>query len=74
MQIFVPNQWTEAAEPCGLVREMLKEAEEEHDPVGGPAASINLDPRDFSDTGPPNGQHTPANMRLPTHTAEDCWV
>ena len=49
MQIFAPNQRTEAADPCGLIREKLEEAEEEGDPVGGPAVSINLDPRDLSD-------------------------
>jgi hypothetical protein len=35
MQIFVPNQWTEAADPCCLIREKLKEAEEMGNPVGG---------------------------------------
>jgi hypothetical protein len=34
MQIFAPNQWTEAANPCGLIREKLEEAEEEGNPVG----------------------------------------
>jgi hypothetical protein len=67
MQIFAPNQRTEAADPCGLIREKLEEAEEEGDPVGGPAVSINQDPRDLSDTEPPTRQHTPADMRLPTH-------
>jgi hypothetical protein len=43
MQIFAPNQWTEAADPCGWIRERLKEAEEEGNPVGGWAVSINLD-------------------------------
>ena len=38
----------------------LEEAEEEGNPVGGPAVSINLDPRDLSNTGLPNRQHTPA--------------
>jgi hypothetical protein len=31
----------------GLIGERLKEAEEESNPVGGPAVSINMDP-DFS--------------------------
>jgi hypothetical protein len=48
MQIFAPNQWTEAAEPCGWIREKLEEAEEEGNPVGEPAVSINLDPWDLS--------------------------
>jgi hypothetical protein len=37
MQMFVPNQWTEAADRCGWIREKLKVAE-----VGGPAVSITL--------------------------------
>ena len=44
MQIFTPNQWTEAVDPCGWIREKLEEAEEEGDPVRGPAVSINLNP------------------------------
>ena len=43
-QIFASNQWTEAADPCGWIREKLEEAEEEGEPVGRPAVSINLDP------------------------------
>jgi hypothetical protein len=41
--------------------------QEEGNPVGGPAVSINLDPQDLSDTGPPTRQHTPADMRPSTH-------
>jgi len=44
MQICAPNQWTEAADPSGLIRGKLEEAEEEGNPVEGPAVSINLDP------------------------------
>ena len=36
---------TEAAGPWGWIREKLEEAEEEGDPVGGPADSINLNPQ-----------------------------
>jgi len=53
MQIFEPNQCNKAADTCGWIREKLEEAEEEGDPVGGPAVSISLDPPDLSDTGPP---------------------
>jgi hypothetical protein len=56
----------EAADPSGWIREKLGEAEE-GDPVGGPAVSTNLDPRDLSDTEPPTRQHTPADMRSTTH-------
>jgi hypothetical protein len=45
----------------------MEEAEEEGDLVGGPAVSINLDPRDLSDTGTPSRQHTPADMSPPTY-------
>jgi hypothetical protein len=76
MQIFAPKQWTEAAYSCGWIRGKLEEAEEEGDPVGGPAVSINLDPWDLSDTGTPTRQHTPAddNEAPNTYTAEYCWV
>jgi hypothetical protein len=43
------------------------EENEEDDPVGGLAVSINLDPWNLSDTGPPTRQHTPPDMRPPTH-------
>jgi hypothetical protein len=66
MQIFTPNQWTEAADPCGWIRRKLEEDEKEGNPVGGQVVIINLDPRDLSDTGPPNSQHIPAEMR-PQH-------
>jgi hypothetical protein len=67
MQTFAPNQWTEAADPCGWIREKLEEAEEEGNPVGGPAVSINLDPQDLSDTGLPTRKHISADMKLPKH-------
>jgi hypothetical protein len=50
MQIFTPNQWTEAADPCGLIREKLEKAEEEGNPLGGPAILTNLNPQDLSVT------------------------
>jgi hypothetical protein len=46
---------------------LKKEAEEKGDPVERPAVSINLDSSDLSNIGPPNRQHTPADMRPPTH-------
>jgi hypothetical protein len=49
------------------IKKKIGEAEEENNPVGGPAVSTNLDPQDLSDTGPPTRQHTPADMRFPTH-------
>jgi hypothetical protein len=48
MQIFTPNRWTEAADPCEWIKEKLEEAEK-GDPIGGPAVSTNLDPWDLSD-------------------------
>ena len=32
MQILTPNQWTEAKDLCGGIREKLEEAEEEGNP------------------------------------------
>jgi hypothetical protein len=66
IQIFASNQRTEAADPCGWISGKLEEAEEECDPVGKPAVSINLDFRDLSDTGTLTRQHIPADMRPPT--------
>jgi hypothetical protein len=45
----------------------MKEAEAKGNPVEGPAISINLGPQDLLNIGPPNKQHTPADMRPPTH-------
>ena len=63
MPIFTPNQWTEAGDPCGLIREKLEEDEEEGDPIGRPAISTNLDPQDLSDTKPPTRQHIGAVLK-----------
>jgi hypothetical protein len=49
------------------MREKLEEVEEEGNSVGGPAVSINLDPSNLSNTGPPTRQYIPANMRPPTY-------
>jgi hypothetical protein len=43
MEIFTPNQWTEAAAPV-IELGKAEEAEEKGNPVGGPGVSINLDP------------------------------
>jgi hypothetical protein len=34
MQIVTHNQWTEIGEPCGWIKENLREEEEEDDPLG----------------------------------------
>jgi hypothetical protein len=54
--------------PLWLNEGKLEEAEEEGLPVGGPAVSINLDPRDLSDTGTQTRHCALANMRPPAHT------
>ena len=46
--------------------------EEKGKPAGGSAVSINLEPRDLSNTGPPNRQHTSADIW--PHTVEDFQV
>jgi hypothetical protein len=62
--MFAPNQWTQQ-----LTLVELEEAErsQKGNVVGGPAVSINLDPQNLSNTGPPNRQHAPGDMRPPTH-------
>jgi len=52
MQVFSPNQCTEVRDPCGWIKERLKEAEEEGNPIGRPAVSTNLELWDLSDTEP----------------------
>ena len=71
VQIFTPNQWTEAGDACGWIREKLEEGEEEGDPVLEPAVSFKLDPPNLSDTGSPTRQNTPADMRPLTYIAEE---
>jgi hypothetical protein len=66
-QIFTLNQLAEPGDPCGWIREKLENAEEEGNPIGRPAVSTNMDPWDCSDTEPQTRQHTPADMRSPTH-------
>jgi hypothetical protein len=56
-----------SSRPLLLNYERLKKAEEMSDPVGGTAVSFYLDPQDLANTGPPNRQHTPADIRPPTH-------
>jgi hypothetical protein len=52
-----------------------KKLKEKDDPVRGPAFSIYLDPQNLWNTGPPNRQHTPADMRPPNkYTGEDFQV
>jgi hypothetical protein len=71
MQIFGPNQWIKAADPCGWIRKKLDETEKEDNPIGGPAVLINLDPLGLSDPGPPTKQNaTQADMKFLTHTQQ----
>ena len=66
MEMFAPNQWKEAVDPCSWIRGKLEEAEEKGDPVGGPAVSLNLDSWDLSNHGPPTRQHKTDVMK-PKH-------
>jgi hypothetical protein len=43
MQIPTSNQWTEAGDPCGWIKEKLEEAEKEGDRIEKSAVSTNLD-------------------------------
>ena len=72
MQIFAPNQWTEAAAPCVWIRENLEEfKEEEGNPVRGPEASINLRSLRYWNTN--QAAYTRWHEARNTYTAED-WV
>jgi hypothetical protein len=70
MQVFAHNQCTEEKQltPVAELGKSWKKLRRRVTlPVGGPAVSINLDPGGLSNTGPSNRQHTPADMRPPTH-------
>ena len=67
MQKFTCNQWTEAGNPCGWIREKLEEAEEEELKEEDQQSQITWTSQDLSDTEPPTRQHTPADMKPPTH-------
>ena len=71
MKIFIPNRLTKFTDQCGWISEKLIEAEQEGNPVGRPAVSTNLNPKDPSKTGPPTRQHTPDDMRPTTHIQQD---
>jgi hypothetical protein len=58
-----PTNGQKLETPVVKLGKNLKEAEVEGDPIGRPAVSTNLDPRDLSDTEPPTRQYTPADMR-----------
>jgi hypothetical protein len=62
MQMFIPNKWTEAADPCGWIRETL-EAEEEKDQQ----FQLIGTPWDLSDTEPPTRHYNPADMSPSAH-------
>jgi hypothetical protein len=47
--------------------ERLRKAEKKGNVGGGATVSIKGNPRDLSNTGPPDRQHTSAVMRPPTH-------
>ena len=66
-QIFIPNQWTEAYDLCGWIKENLEENEEQGNPIRTPAVSTNLGPGDLSYTKPPTRQDKAADMRSPIH-------
>jgi hypothetical protein len=65
MQILAPNQWTEAGNSCGEIRERLEEVEKEGTLIG--RVLTILDPQDLSDTETQKRQLTLADMRPPTH-------
>jgi hypothetical protein len=66
MQIFAPNQWTEAADPCCWIREGWKNLRRRVILQEGQQSQLNGTP-EISDNGSTNRRHTPADIRLPTH-------
>ena len=74
MQIFTLNQWTEAANPCGWIREMLEEAEEKGNPLGRLADSTNLDPTSLTCWATNQAVYISWYEAPNTYTAEDCQV
>ena len=75
MQILTPNQWTEAGNPCGWIREKLEEAEEEVYPVGGPTISNNLDlPGCLRHWASNQASYTRWYKATNTYTEKDCQV
>jgi hypothetical protein len=55
------------SDPSSWIRERLKEAEVEGNPIGRPAVSTNPDPWDITYTEPSTKQHTWGGMRPPMH-------
>jgi hypothetical protein len=76
IQIFTPNQSTEAADLYGWIREKLEEAEEEGDAIGGWADSINLDHRNLRHWATNQAAHTSWYEAPNAYTAVDfqVWV
>jgi len=74
MQIFAPNQWTEACDSCGWIWEKLQEAGEEGDLIGRPAVSPNLDLQDLRHQANNQAAYTTWYGDPNTYTAEDCQV
>jgi hypothetical protein len=71
MQLFAPNQWIEVADPYGQIRVELDEAEEESNPVEGPAVSINL-VRSLKHWTTNQAAYTSQYEALNTYTAVEC--
>ena len=77
MQVFAPNQCTEATDLSGSIRERQEEAEEEDNPVGELAVSINLDPQILRYLRYWNINHaayTSCYEAPNTYRVEDSWV
>jgi hypothetical protein len=51
-----PTNGQKLLNPMVLFREKLEEAKEEGNPIGESEVTINLEPRDLSNTGPPTRQ------------------
>jgi hypothetical protein len=57
-QIYTPNHWPEDGDPYDLISESIEEVKVEGNPIGRPAVSTNVEPRELPKTEPPTRQHT----------------
>lgn len=70
--ILTRNHWNEVGDPWDWIRERLKKAEKEGNPIERSTVSTKSVPLDLSDTEKPD--HIQELVQGPySYTAEDCW-
>ena len=58
MQIFTANHWTEVGDQYGRDRGRIEKTEEDCNPIGRKAVSVNPDSSEFPETKPKTKEHT----------------